>query len=192
MYLTLEESQKLLSSIESRNKERDYCIITLFLNCGIRLSELCNIKIDDIRKDILLVTGKGNKERSIYLNDSCLKSIDEYMKVRDEMTGIKDPEYLFLSEQRTRINKRTVQRTVKKYIESAGLDPSKYSTHKLRHTAATLLYKYANVDIRSLQEILGHENIATTTIYTHVDEEQIREALRANPLNDNNKNFSSH
>ena len=188
VYLSLEESESLLNSVNGRNKERDYCMITLFLNCGLRLSELCNIKIQDIRDDILIVTGKGDKERSIYLNEVCMRSIERYLNKRKFVNSVNSIEYLFLSEQKNSINKRTVQRTVKKYIIESGLDPLKYSTHKLRHTAATLLYKYGNVDINKLQKILGHENISTTMIYTHVDDEQLKIALSSNPLNKINVN----
>lgn len=181
VYLNLEESKLLLKAVKiknGRNKERDYAIITLFLNCGLRLSELCNIKISDIRNDTLVITGKGDKQRLIYLNYSCLRAITEYIKVRDNL----NLDYLFLSERKQKIGKRTVQRIVEKYILYSGLNP-KYTAHKLRHTAATLLYKHGNVDIRSLQEILGHTNISTTTIYTHVGKEEIRNAFRSNPLN---------
>lgn len=178
-YLSLEESKKLLKSITGRNKERDFCIITLLLNCGLRLNELCNIKLEDIRDDILVVRGKGNKDRTIYLNESCINAIKEYLNIRNNVNIT----YLFISERGRQICKRGVQIIVKNNIIAAGLDPNKYSTHKLRHTSATLLYKYGKVDIRSLQKILGHENIMATTIYTHVDDEDIRNAIRSNPLN---------
>lgn len=178
-YLTLEESEALLTDIVGRNKTRDLAILTLFLNCGLRLSELCNIKLKDIREDILVVRGKGDKDRTVYLNDKCLEVLNEYI---EERNNIKNP-YLFLSERKNQISKRDVQYIVQKNLESTGLDTSKYSTHKLRHTAATLLYKYSNVDIRTIQKILGHENIGTTQIYTHVDDDQIRKAIKSNPLN---------
>ncbi|MGJ0909491.1 tyrosine recombinase XerC [Clostridium botulinum] len=185
IYLSLKESQMLLDAVKrknGRNKERDYAIITIFLNCGLRLSELCNIKLSDIRNDTLIITGKGDQQRTIYLNNSCLKAINEYLNVRNKMKNIEDIDHLFLSERKQKINKRSVQRIVQKFIKYAGLD-RKYTVHKLRHTSATLLYKYGEVDIRSIQEILGHENISTTTIYTHVDKEEIRSALKSNPLN---------
>ncbi len=181
-YLSLEQSEKLLKSITGRNKERDFCIITLFLNCGLRLNELCNIKLEDIREDILVVRGKGDKDRTIYLNESCIVAIKEYMLKRRNVNNT----YLFISERGKQICKRSIQIIVKNNIIAAGLNPNKYSTHKLRHTSATLLYKYGKVDIRSLQKILGHENISTTTIYTHVDDEDIRNAIRSNPLNKKN------
>ncbi len=178
-YLTLEQAEKLLSSIDGRNRDRNFCIVTLFLNCGLRLSELFNIKILDIRDDILVVRGKGDKDRTIYLNDKCLESLYIYLDARRNDKN----KFLFLSERKNQLSKREIQYIVKKCIGSAGLDTHKYTTHKLRHTAATLLYKYGNVDIRTIQQILGHKNIANTTIYTHVDDESIRKAINANPLN---------
>ena len=177
-------------SEDDRNKERDYAILTLFLNCGIRLSELVGINIKDIdfSENKLNVIGKGNKERTIYLNKACINAINSYLSVRPK-TGIKkgSEDALFLSERlerKERISNRTVQYVVKKELQKAGLDTNKYSVHKLRHTAATLMYKYGNVDIRALQELLGHESISTTEIYTHVDNEQIRNAVEDNPLAD--------
>jgi len=186
-YLSLDESKKLLTttSEESRNKERDYAIITLFLNCGMRLSELVGINVKDINfsECKLNVIGKGNKERTIYLNKSCINSINDYLKIRPK-DGIKynSKDALFLSERRERISNRTVQYVVKQELQKSGLDTNKYSVHKLRHTAATLMYQYGNVDIRALQELLGHESIATTQIYTHVDNAQVRNAIESNPL----------
>ncbi|ASW44469.1 tyrosine recombinase XerC [Clostridium isatidis] len=185
IYLTLDESLKLLNSLDTTDKNyyRDYCILTLFLNCGMRLSELCNIKINKIKGDTLTIIGKGNKERTVYLNEACLKAINNYMKVRDTSKCKGDAkEFLLLSSRYQPINKRTVELLVKKYIQKAGFDYNKYTPHKLRHTAATLMYKHGNVDIRSLQSILGHENISTTQIYTHVDDEILRDAVKSNPL----------
>ena len=187
VYLTLDESRSLLDSIVGRNAERNKCIITLFLNCGMRLSELCGIKVSNIKEDTLSVIGKGDKERTIYLNNSCLKVINSYLITRLSIINEVSEEYkdfLFISEKGNPINKRQVERIVKKYVDLAGLDKAKYTPHKLRHTAATLMYKYGNVDIRSLQKILGHENISTTQIYTHVDDEKLREAINSNPLNE--------
>jgi len=178
-YLNLDESKSLLNSVEGSNKERDLCMITLFLNCGMRLSELVGIDIKDINEDTLIVTGKGDKERTIYLNDSCLRTISDYLSVRPYTEN--EPA-LFLSTRKKRISPKTVQYTVKKYITMANLDPQKYSTHKLRHTAATLMYNIGNVDIRALQEILGHESVATTEIYTHVNNARLKEAVNKNPL----------
>ena len=187
-YLSLEESKKLLdasSDVDARNKERDFAIITLFLNCGMRLSELVGINIKDIdfSECKMTVIGKGNKERTIYLNKACINAINEYLDVRPK-TNIKhgSEDALFLSERLERISNRAVQYTVKRELLKAGLDTNKYSVHKLRHTAATLMYQYGNVDIRALQELLGHESISTTEIYTHVENEQIRNAVESNPL----------
>ena len=187
-FLTLDDSKKLLDATyneDNRNYQRDFAIITLFLNCGMRLSELVGINIPDISfsECRLTVIGKGNKERTIYLNKACMKAIYEYLEVRPKQ-GIKpdSKNALFLSERRERISKRTVQHIVYKELQMAGLDYSKYSVHKLRHTAATLMYQYGNVDIRALQELLGHESISTTEIYTHVNNEQVRNAVERNPL----------
>ena len=192
-YLSLEDSKKLLNATQNednRNMERDYAIITLFLNCGMRLSELVGININDIdfSENKMTVIGKGNKERTIYLNKACVRAIHEYLDVRPK-DGIKTDKLnskkaLFLSERRERISKRTVQHIVDKELMAAGLDTKKYSTHKLRHTAATLMYQYGNVDIRALQEVLGHESISTTEIYTHVANKQARDAIESNPLAD--------
>lgn len=192
-YLSLEDSRKLLNTTlneDNRNHLRDYAIITLFLNCGMRLSELVGININDINfsECKLNVIGKGNKERTIYLNKACMKAIAEYMEVRPKQ-GVKhdsknSEKALFLSERKTRIGNRTVENIVSKQLQFAGLDTRKYSVHKLRHTAATLMYQYGQVDIRALQELLGHESIATTEIYTHVNNEQVRHAFESNPLAD--------
>lgn len=190
-YLTLEDSENLLKASfnddKDKNKERDYAIITIFLNCGLRLSELVGMNISDIRFDEMKLTviGKGNKERTIYLNEACIKAINNYLKVRPtnaKKDSKNSDKALFLSSYRQRISKRTVQNVVDRELRNAGLDTTKYSTHKLRHTAATLMYKYGQVDIRALQELLGHESISTTEIYTHVDNDQVRSAVEANPL----------
>lgn len=187
-YLTLDDSKKLLSvasNEDNRNSQRDYAITTLFLNCGMRLSELVNIDIKDIKFDDckMTVIGKGNKERTIYLNNACMRAIADYLEVRPK-EGIKydSKNALFLSERRERISNRTVQYIIKNELRRAGLDTNKYSVHKLRHTAATLMYQYGNVDIRALQELLGHASISTTEIYTHVENERVRAAVESNPL----------
>ena len=190
-YLSLDDSKKLLNvtaNENDENKERDFAIITLFLNCGLRLSELIGINIQDIdfNECKLNVIGKGNKERIIYLNKACINAINDYISVRPK-EGVKNDskssnKALFLSKRKERISKRTVQYIVEKELLKAGLDTSKYSVHKLRHTAATLMYQYGNVDIRALQELLGHESISTTEIYTHVSNEQVRNAVEVNPL----------
>ena len=147
----------------------------------MRLSELVNINIHDIQSDRLVITGKGNKERTVYLSDACREAISDYLKVRPR-DGVKDRDALFLSNRRQRISNKTVQYLVKKYLATAGLDTAKYSTHKLHHTAATLMYQEGDVDIRLLQEILGHTNLSTTEIYTHVNDSQLKDAVNQNPL----------
>lgn len=191
-YLNLEESVNLLQSVHGKkNVERDYAILVLFMNCGLRLSELVSINVNSVRGDILTVVGKGDKERTVYLNQACQDAITTYKAERDKLKVVKDPKALFLSERKVRISPKTVQYLVKKYIQASGLDPDKYSPHKLRHTAATLMYKHGHVDIRALQAILGHESIATTEIYTHVDEDQLRKAVKNNPLSSISPNKTS-
>lgn len=180
-YLNLEDSLRLLESVDGPNKQRDFAILTIFLNCGLRLSELVNLNLADIKGDFIIVNGKGNKQRSIFLNDACRYAIDDYLKIRPR-DGLQDREALFISRNRARISPKTVQWLVKKHLSAAGLSDQKLSTHKLRHTAATLMHRHGNVDIRVLQEILGHENLGTTQIYTHVDNEQVRSAAESNPL----------
>jgi site-specific recombinase XerD len=190
-YLNLEESVNLLQSVNGKkNVERDYAILVLFMNCGLRLSELVGINLNSIRGDTLTVIGKGNKERTVYLNQACQDAISAYMAERSKLKTIRDQKALFLSERKVRISPKTVQYLVKKYIQAAGLDADKYSPHKLRHTAATLMYKHGHVDIRALQAILGHESIATTEIYTHIDDEQLRDAVKSNPLSSLSKKKS--
>lgn len=183
-HLTLEDSLELLNSIEGPNKERDYCIITLFLNCGMRLSELCGLNLSDIRADgTLRLLGKGNKERIVYLNESCAEAIKAYMAVRPNDNIVhSDRNALFISRNKKRISNKTVQHIVKTYLEKAGLGGQGLSTHKLRHTAATLMYQHGNVDIRVLKDILGHSNLGTTQIYTHISDKQIKNAIESNPL----------
>ncbi len=182
-YLTLDESKRLLDAVDGEFKVRDYCMITLFLNCGMRLSELVGINVNDVKGDRLTVVGKGNKQRTVYLNKSCVDAINDYLAVRPK-DNLKDRNALFLSKQKSRISANMVYKMVQKNLLRAGLDPEKYSPHKLRHTAATLMYKYGNVDVRALQEILGHEQLSTTQIYTHVDEDELRDAIDRNPLAD--------
>ena len=181
-YLTLEQSIELLNAIDGPYKERDYCIITLFLNCGLRLSEMVGLNYNDIRSDnTMRVLGKGNKERIVYLNKACIDAINAYKLVRP-VDGIKDKNALFISRNNNRMSVKTVQAMVYKYLEKIGLNSQGYSCHKLRHTAATLMYQTGNVDIRVLKEILGHENLGTTEIYTHLKSEQLEQAANANPL----------
>lgn len=187
-YLSLEESKKLLNVSQDdtdRNSIRDHAIITLFLNCGMRLSELVGINISNINfsESRMTVIGKGNKERTIYLNKACMNALKDYLSIRPHDKVKNDSrDALFLSERKERISNRTVQNIVKNELARAGLDTTKYSVHKLRHTAATLMYQYGDVDIRALQELLGHESISTTEIYTHVNDERVRNAVENNPL----------
>ncbi len=183
-YLSLEQSVALLESVDGKYKERDYCILTLFLNCGLRLSELCGINLSDINysDNTLRVLGKGNKERTIYLNNACLAAIESYLRVRPA-DGLKDRDAMFISSKKNRISRQGVQKLVEGCLERSGLAGMGFSTHKLRHTAATLMYQYGNVDPLQLKEILGHENLATTEIYTHVYNEQLKQAVDSNPLN---------
>jgi len=181
-YLTYDESLKLLENIDGEFKTRDFCIIMLFLNCGLRVSELTGINFDDIKEDTLRVLGKGKKERVVYLNDSCKQALSDYFEIRKNIknTKPKDAKALFISRNGNRISTSTVKWLVKKYCSIAGLD-SRISVHKLRHTSATLMYKNG-VDLKAIQEVLGHEHLNTTEIYTHTDSETLRSAAMANPL----------
>ena len=187
-YLSLEESIELLNTIandsESNNRTRDYAIVTLFLNCGMRLSELVGISLRDIDRELrsILITGKGNKQRIVYLNDACKSALGQYINERGTSANLGDA--LFLSNRNQRISVKTVQHIVYKYLDMAGLDSKNYSVHKLRHTAATLMYQSGKVDIRVLKDILGHEQLNTTQIYTHVSDENMEKAMNYNPLSD--------
>lgn len=181
-YLTVDESIALLESVNGAFKERDYCILMLFLNCGLRVSELCGLNVSDIKENQIRVLGKGNKERMLYLNEACIDAINTYLPHRIKPNQTADAAgALFVSRQKNRIRKTTVEALVKKYIAQAGLDASKFSAHKLRHTAATMMYKNG-VDIRTLQDVLGHENVNTTMIYTHINDANMQEAAARNPL----------
>lgn len=184
-YLSVEQSVDLLKAIDGEYKKRDLCIFLLFLTCGLRLSELVNINISDINfaKRSLRVVGKGNKERIVYLNDLCINTIKEYIEIRP-MDGVlhKDKDALFLSRKLRRISNRMVEILAKKYFIKANIDPEKYTPHKLRHTAATIMYREGNVDIRTLQELLGHASLSTTQLYTHVKNEGLISAAENNPL----------
>ena len=180
-YLSLDESIDLLESVDGKNATRDFCILTLFLNCGLRISELVNLNVTDVRDNQLRVLGKGNKERILFLNDACVKAIQDWMTDRNALTLI-DQNALFVTLQnRRRISVAAVHKLVKKHLAVAGLDSTQYSAHKLRHTAATLMLQNG-VDVRTLQEVLGHDHLNTTQIYTHVDNDDLRAAARANPL----------
>lgn len=180
-YLNLDESLELLEGVDGKNAVRDYCILTLFLNCGLRISELVGLNKTDVRGDQLRVLGKGSKERMLFLNDACQRALNDWMTERDAMTLV-DQNALFVTLQnRRRISTAAVHKLVKKHLAAAGLDSTQYSSHKLRHTAATLMLQNG-VDVRTLQEVLGHDHLNTTQIYTHVDNEDLRTAARANPL----------
>lgn len=190
-YLNVEQAKKLLSVIDGANRERDYCIVTLLLNCGMRLSELVSLDYNKITFDgdsaSIIITGKGSKQRTVYLNHACVAAINAYMRVRTK-DGVKDRNALFLSNRHTRISPKTVQHMVDVYLEKAGFGGMGFSVHKLRHTAATLMYQTGKVDVLALKEILGHENLNTTQIYTHLLDEQLKKAVEANPLADINSN----
>lgn len=182
-YLSLEQSEQLLEAVDGSFAERDYCMLTLLLNCGLRRAELAGLNLSDIGTDhSLRIRGKGNKERMVYLNDACWQSIQNYLKVRPvDGVDAKNKNALFLSRLKQRISLQGVHFVVKGYLAQVP-GAEEYSTHKLRHTAATLMYQYGHVDIRVLQEVLGHESLGTTEIYTHLSDEQIRHAAESNPL----------
>lgn len=179
-YLTLDESLQLLDAVDGKNQERDYCILTLFLNCGLRISELVSLNLSDIQGDALRILGKGNKVRIIYLNDACQEALDGWLAVRRPIQG-RDENALFLSSRNERISRSMVHAMVKKRLSAAGIDSTQYSSHKLRHTAATLMLQNG-VDVRAVQEVLGHDHLNTTEIYTHIDNASLRIAAKANPL----------
>ena len=179
-FLSLDDSIQLLSAVDGENRERDYCILTLFLNCGLRVSELVALNLDDISNDRMRIKGKGSKERIVYLNDACISALNDYLPCR----ATPRPEYadaLFISKRHLRISVQTVKWLVKHHIMAAGLDTSKYSAHKLRHTAATLMYQNG-VDVRTLKDVLGHKSLETTMIYTHLVDENLKNAANLNPL----------
>lgn len=183
-FLSLEQSITLLDSIDGNNKERDYAIITLFLNCGMRVSELTGINLSDISDDMssVFVTGKGSKERNLYLNKACRDAINSYLKVRPKDAKHKDKDALFISRNKNRLSVKTIQWLIYKRLKEAGLGSAHMSVHKLRHTAATLMYQHGKTDVRVLKDILGHEELSTTQIYTHVSNEQFKAAAESNPL----------
>ncbi len=182
-YLTLEQSQKLLEAVDSSFSERDYCILTLFLNCGIRLSELVGLNMNDINfsEAKMRVLGKRSKERMVYLNETCIDALQQYLAVR-QLPEESTETAVFLSKRHTRISKRRVQQIVEESLAKADLSGQGYSTHKLRHTAATLLYQYGDVDALTLKEILGHASTSTTEIYTHLSSQILKNAADASPL----------
>lgn len=184
-YLTLDESKRLLSTDVAVFYEREYCMLTLFLNCGMRLCELCSINVSDYKDDSIRVIGKGRKERIVYLNDACIKSLEIYLAKRNKINNIIDNNAMFISEKtKKRLSSRRVQQLVSAAISSVGLGGQGFSVHKLRHTAATLMYQFGNADMLALKEILGHEHVSTTEIYTHISNEQLKKAAKSSPLGD--------
>lgn len=179
-YLTLEQSQALLRSVSGDNARRDYAILMIFLNCGIRRAELVALNISDVYEDRLRIIGKGNKERIVYMGSTCKKAIDDYLEIRSKQET-NDPRALFISRDKNRISVSAVHRLVKKHMLVAGLDVSQFSAHKLRHTAATLMLS-GGVDVKTVQEVLGHEHLNTTEIYTHIENTELKIAAEANPL----------
>lgn len=185
-YLTAEQSMELLESTQTQSDfpERDYCMVVLFLNCGMRLSELVGMDLGDIdleQRQIRLF-GKGHKERMVYLNDACVDALQRYLSKRNTLEGLQPKEKaVFVTRRRKeRISNRRVEQLVTGAMKAAGLKG--FSTHKLRHTAATLMYQTGNVDILTLKQLLGHSSVGTTQIYTHLQEFQVRAAIEENPL----------
>ena len=182
-YLALDEAQELLAAPEGPHSTRDYCILTLFLNCGMRLSELVGINESDIKEDSVRLLGKGNKERIVHLNPACRAALDAYLLEKNQTAYThKDPKALFLSRTGSRITNRRVEQIVEENLKRSGLSGKGYSPHKLRHTAATLMYQYGDADMLALKEILGHEHVSTTEIYTHIANKQLSDTLDASPL----------
>ncbi len=179
-YLTMEQSTALLRSVEGQNQKRDYAILMIFLNCGIRRSELVGLNLTDVYEDRIRVVGKGNKERFVYFGTACRKAIDAYLPERNKRI-LSDNRALFGSRDNNRISVSAVHRLVKKALLQAGLDPNQFSAHKLRHTAATMML-FGGVDVKTVQEVLGHENLNTTQIYTHIENTELKIAAEANPL----------
>jgi site-specific recombinase XerD len=179
-YLTLEQCASLLKAVSGPNEKRDYAILMLFLNCGIRRSELVGLNLNDVYEDRIRVVGKGNKERFVFFGSACRKAIDAYLPERHKRV-LTDNRALFGSRDNNRISVTAVHRMIKKYLLMAGLDPDQFSAHKLRHTAATMMLS-GGVDVKTVQEVLGHENLNTTQIYTHIENTELRIAAEANPL----------
>lgn len=183
-FLNLNDSMRLLQASDKSESKRNYCIITLFLNCGMRLSELVGINIKDIDfyNNKLKVLGKGSKERMVYLNSACVSALNDYLEIRNNNPKAAAEPALFISNQNKRISKRRVQQIVEDTLTAAGLDGKGITTHKLRHTAATLMYQYGDADVLTLKELLGHANVSTTEIYTHLSNDDVRNAVESNPL----------
>lgn len=182
-YLSLDESYRLLDAVDGDHSARDYCMILLLLSCGMRVSELVKINLNDVQDDKLKLRGKGRKERYVYLSGACIKAIEDYMKERAAYPAISDKEALFISRNKgARLSVRRVQQIVEANLKKAGLADRGLSTHKLRHTAATLMYQTGAANVLELKEILGHESISTTELYTHVDDEQLRQTMKRSPF----------
>ena len=182
-YLSLEESLELLKNIQSDFYERDYCMLTLFLNCGMRLTELVTINLSDFKDDTVRITGKGNKQRLVYLNPACVDAVKQYLAARSAVQNLKDKQALFISKRTgKRLTPRRVEQIVEKQLKAAGLDGYGYSPHKLRHTAATLMYRHGSADMLTLKELLGHEHVSTTEIYTHLDTKKLHDVVNSSPL----------
>jgi len=179
-YLTMSQASALLQAVSGQNAKRDYAILMLFLNCGIRRSELVGLNLSDIYEDRIRVVGKGNKERFVYFGTPCRKAIDVYLTERNKIT-LTDNRALFGSRNGNRISVTAVHRLVDKALLKAGLDTTQFSAHKLRHTAATMMLS-GGVDVKTVQEVLGHENLNTTQIYTHIENTELKLAAEANPL----------
>ena len=183
-YLSLEQCYDLLRAFDQSDPyyPRDFCMVTLFLNCGMRLSEMSGLNLTSFRDNTLRVLGKGNKERMLYLNNACMNALKKYLAFREQQKPILDKDALFLNRSGRRLGQRRIQQIITEHLERAGLSHMGFSTHKLRHTAATMMYQYGDVDVKVLQEILGHANLSTTEIYTHVSNRQQEAALASNPL----------
>ena len=183
-YLNLEQCYDLLRTFDQAdpNHPRDYCIVTLFLNCGMRLSEMSGLNVNSFRDNTLRVLGKGNKERMLYLNDACMAAMKTYLEYRSQLTPIRDTDAMFLNRTGHRLGQRRIEQIITEHLDRAGLSHMGFSTHKLRHTAATMMYQYGDVDVKVLQEILGHVHLNTTEIYTHVSDKQKEAALSSSPL----------
>lgn len=195
-YLNLEQCYDLLRTFDQAdpNHPRDYCIVTLFLNCGMRLSEMSGLNVNSFRDNTLRVLGKGNKERMLYLNDACMAAMKTYLEYRSQLTPIRDTDAMFLNRTGHRLGQRRIEQIITEHLDRAGLSHMGFSTHKLRHTAATMMYQYGDVDVKVLQEILGHVHLNTTEIYTHVSDKQKEAALSSSPwrvIRRNRKNDKS-
>ena len=179
-YLKMDQAAALLQAVSGPNQKRDYAILMLFLNCGIRRSELVGLNLTDVYEDRIRVVGKGNKERIVYFGSACRKALDQYLIERNKII-LSDNKALFGSRDHNRISVSAVHRLVKKHLFEAGLDATQFSAHKLRHTAATMMLS-GGVDVKTVQEVLGHENLNTTQIYTHIENTELKIAAEANPL----------